>query len=211
MNFALYKPMLRDFLIANGADVHEGLCLCFNPGHNETEGSCQIDEKKFHCYGCGIDGDIYDAVRILKGIDSREEQYKYVENFFGNGSKNISAVAHASAPEKENFTANPACCEKLEKYLNGFSTAKKEISNFLDTRAKNSTYGKILEYPAAIKNNLLQYFYYWPGFDIASREIGFDTLRGAGIPLVNRKTGKSSWDHSGVIIKLATGYKLHYN
>jgi hypothetical protein len=100
--------------------------------------------------------------------------------------------------------------EVLEVYLRKNPAAEKEIKRFLADRANYSTDGAVKMYPDVLVPFFLEQFFYWPGFDIAVKDLGRDVLRGAGIPLVNRNTQRSSWEHSGVVMRLGTGYKLHY-
>jgi hypothetical protein len=53
-------------------------------------------------------------------------------------------------------------------------------------------------------------FFYWLGLDEVIKYLGKDVLKKCGIPLVNHNRGHSTWEHSGVVMRLGTGYKLHY-
>lgn len=60
-------------------------------GKNGT-GALQIDKKrggvKWHCFSCGLDGDIYDFAGQLHHTQDKIEQYKIVSEFFqGNSSR----------------------------------------------------------------------------------------------------------------------------
>lgn len=35
---------------------HNGMCCC--PFHGDKNPSMKVDEKRFHCFGCGEDGDV---------------------------------------------------------------------------------------------------------------------------------------------------------
>jgi 5S rRNA maturation endonuclease (ribonuclease M5) len=164
----------------------------------------------FHCYGdCGIDGDIYDAVEILEGIKDKKEQFLFLEKLF-DGGKQAPPAPPAAAREKESFTPDPAAQSELEKHLNNNPAAEKEIIKFLDMRALVSSKGLIQAYPDTLIPAMVKNFFYWPGLDVLRGELDADLLRRAGIPLQNPKTGIAWWDHSGVILKLGKGYKLHY-
>jgi len=45
-----------------------GFCSC--PWHPERSGSCHVDDRKgyFHCFGCGVSGDHFDALQHFRGI-----------------------------------------------------------------------------------------------------------------------------------------------
>ena len=47
---------LRDLFEREGHHINgQGFCLC--PFHEERTPSCKVDESRFHCFGCGADGD----------------------------------------------------------------------------------------------------------------------------------------------------------
>ena len=100
MNYDLYKSHLWQYLNAKGIKTQKGSICCFNPAHNDPNPSCKLDEESFYCFGCGAKGDIYDAVALLEGIESRTEQYKFVEQFCG-GHFEPKPVARAEKSEDE--------------------------------------------------------------------------------------------------------------
>ena len=210
MNFDKYKNRLIEYLRIKGIKAERGLVRCFNPEHEDRNPSCELFDDHFVCYSgnCGIHGDIYDAVGILEGITDKKEQFKAVEAAFGSGYTPIKQSEKQTA-KKETFTPDDAACAAFEKYLAGNKKSENQIRSFLQTRA-NVTRGSGTNYPSGIVDNLVKYFFYWPGYDIASAEAGIAVLRGAGVPLPHPQKGYSSWQHSGVVIKLGSGYKLHY-
>jgi len=210
MNFDKYKNRLIEYLRIKGVKAERGLIRCFNPEHKDRNPSCELFDDHFVCYSgnCGIHGDIYDAAGILEGIADKKEQFKTVEKTFG-GSFIPSDQPEKQPVGKEIFTPDAAACAAFEKYLAGNKKAEDQIRNFLQTRASVNRSGGS-SYPPGIENNLVKYFFYWPGYDIASAEAGTDVLRGAGVPLPHPIKGYSSWQHSGVVIKLGSGYKLQY-
>jgi hypothetical protein len=214
MDFSRYKNRLKDYLHLKGIEVNaEGFCLCF--AHSENTPSCKIDDSHFHCFGCGADGDIYDAVGILEGITDVDEKiqnvkrFQFVENLFNGGAMPLPAPG-SNKKERENFTADPAAQTKFENYLNKNPAAEKEIIKFLNIRAAASSLGLCQKYPDDLIPAMVKNFYYWPGLTTVRQDLGADLLRRAGIPLKNPNTGIAWWDHSGVLLKLGRGYKLHY-
>jgi hypothetical protein len=214
LDFDRYKNRLLDYLRMRGIDVSQNPIHCFSPDHDDKNPSCQISENHFHCHSgsCGIDGDIYDAIGILEGIKERKEQYLFAERIFDGAGAGSQFRPHPEKkePEKEKFIRDTAADELLESYLSKNPAAEKAIINFLKQRAVISTQGAVQDYPADILSVLVKYFFYWPGLDLVRRDLDVDILRRCGIPLAHPKTGISSWEHSGVIVKLGTGYKLHY-
>jgi hypothetical protein len=42
------------------------------PFHAEKSGSCSVEEKKFHCFGCGAGSDVFDYWEKSRGLSKRE-------------------------------------------------------------------------------------------------------------------------------------------
>ncbi|GHV79170.1 hypothetical protein AGMMS49944_09610 [Spirochaetia bacterium] len=215
MDFNRYKHRLQEYLRSRGVDAKTGLIRCFSPDHEDRDPSCQLTEESYFCHSgkCGINGDIYDAIGILEGIPERKDQYLFAEKFFDGGptySAPRPAPPKKETEETETYTTDTEAEKTLETYLQKNPRAGEAIRAFIKQRAAASTFGGISDYPQAVAEAMIQYFYYWPGFDIARQDLGIDILRRCNIPLVNQKTGYSSWEHSGVLVKLGTGYKLHY-
>jgi len=84
MDLEKYKPRLFDYLKSKKLNPVLGVNTCFNPAHEDKNPSCLLTANFFHCYSgtCGITGDIYDAVRILEGIEGIKEQYLFLEKLF---------------------------------------------------------------------------------------------------------------------------------
>ena len=65
----LLKPMLSRYLESKGINTHSHF-LCFNPEHQETQGSMSLygeHRDNFHCFGCLQGGDIFSAAHLLEG------------------------------------------------------------------------------------------------------------------------------------------------
>ena len=158
MNYNLYKGKLIEYLQLRGIKeaAPRAMIHCFNPSHtDDNTPSCQLSEDHFHCYGCGIDGDIYDACEIIDGIKKKSEQYKAIESVF-NGTVKPSIYIPA---KNTTFTPDPTAQKRLESYLSKNKAAKQEILTFLNTRAISSTNKQIAQYPDEIRKNLAEYFF----------------------------------------------------
>lgn len=55
-----------------------GMCVC--PFHNDKNPSMKVD-RRFHCFGCQVDGDVIDFVARLYGITGREAALRLVQDF----------------------------------------------------------------------------------------------------------------------------------
>jgi phage/plasmid-associated DNA primase len=212
-DFDKYKPKLKDYLRQKNVDFSINPTHCFNlSGHKnrDVNPSLQIWDESFRCYGCDIHGDIYDAVEILEGIRDKKEQYDFVVKFCGGAPVTpIAPYKSVCGKEGEEFEPDIAAMNELENFLGKNVAAAEQIKKFLCERAEVSVPG-VSEYPADIQDFMIKQFFYWPGLDDVRKHLANDILKKCGVPLVNPKTGRSSWEHSGVIMRIGTGYKLHY-
>ena len=55
-----------------------GMCVC--PFHNDKNPSMKVD-KRFHCFGCGADGDVINFVQKLYGMDAKAAAHKLISDF----------------------------------------------------------------------------------------------------------------------------------
>lgn len=55
-----------------------GMAVC--PFHNDKNPSMKVD-KRFHCFGCGADGDVIDFTAKLYGLGLKESAVKLAEDF----------------------------------------------------------------------------------------------------------------------------------
>lgn len=60
------EVQMGDLLIGEKPN-HAGFIRC--PFHNEKTASCKIEKNRFHCFGCGADGDVIDWVMKMEGKD----------------------------------------------------------------------------------------------------------------------------------------------
>jgi phage/plasmid-associated DNA primase len=210
-DFKRYKPRLKEYLQHRGVNIDINPAHCFNAGahkHSDRDPSLQLSDEKFHCHGCGVSGDIYDAVGVLEGIVDKKEQYLFIERFFGDIG--LSTPPLHKPQKQDSFTPDTDAQICFENYLERNVKAQEMIRAFLKQRAQVSTGGMLNDYPEDMLPFLEKQFFYWNGLDLALKEIGKDTLKRAGIPLVNPQKGYSTWGRSGVVMRLGRGYKLHY-
>ncbi|MDR0663650.1 MAG: toprim domain-containing protein, partial [Spirochaetaceae bacterium] len=217
IDFDKYKPRLKELLKRYHVDLSISPTHCFNKGghkHGDANPSLQIFDDSFKCHGCGIHGDIYDAVGILEGITRQKAQYEFVEKLFGGGVS-VQPVEQqfnkeGRGKEEAKFQPDAGVCKKLEEYLRKNKAAPEMIKRFLDDRAQATTNYGISEYPSDVEKYIVEQLMYWPGLAEVRKDFGNDNLKKIGVPLVNPNTGYSLWDHSGVVMRLGAGYKLHY-
>ncbi|MDR2734279.1 MAG: toprim domain-containing protein [Spirochaetota bacterium] len=208
MNFDLYKNRLKEYLAHKGVDVSKSPTHCFNSGahrHGDATPSCQLWKDSFKCHGCGITGDIYDAVGLLEDITDKKAQFEFVEKFFG-GARDAAAAPRSTG---EDFAPDAAAMRVFEDYLAKNPQAQGKIRAFLRERAQASV-PSASAYPVGVEEYILSKLFYWPGLAEAKKHLSAALLKNCGIPLVHPTTGHSTWESPGVVMKLGTGYKLHY-
>lgn len=73
---------IREVLSAYGYEINRaGYIAC--PFHSEKTASCKVyeNENKFHCFGCGADGDIFSFVQKIFNIDFKQAMLRINEDF----------------------------------------------------------------------------------------------------------------------------------
>ena len=84
---------LRDVFNFYGINVAtNGFCNCFI--HNERTPSCKVHSNRYHCFGCGESGDIFNFIQKLFNLDFQEAMHKLNDDFALNlplGTKRITA------------------------------------------------------------------------------------------------------------------------
>ena len=55
-----------------------GMACC--PFHNDKHPSMKVD-KRFHCFGCGADGDVINFVQKMFSMDAKQAAFKLIDDF----------------------------------------------------------------------------------------------------------------------------------
>lgn len=58
-----------------------GMACC--PFHNDKHPSMKVD-KRFHCFGCGADGDVINFVQKMFSMDAKQAAFKLIDDFHLN-------------------------------------------------------------------------------------------------------------------------------
>ena len=70
----------RQIVEAYGIHVrHNGMCCC--PFHGDKNPSMKVDDKRYHCFGCGEDGDVIQFVARYFDLSRYEAAKKLSEDF----------------------------------------------------------------------------------------------------------------------------------
>jgi hypothetical protein len=183
IDFPEYKLRLKELLRQYGVDISLNPAHCFNQSghkHGDANPSLQLFDDSFKCHGCGIQGDIYDAVEILEGISDKKAQFEFVEKFFGGGV-DIKPLKPFDKEEWKKETAkfrpDAGICKRFEEYLQKNKAAPKAVKTFLDKRARESSGGAMSAYPADVEKYIIGQLFYWPGLTDARNDFGSDDLK----------------------------------
>jgi hypothetical protein len=131
-------------------------------GHKNGDAnpSLQIREDGFKCYGCGIQGDIYDAVEILEGITDKKGQYDFIERFCGGAPVTpITPYKSVWGKDGENVKLDTSTMEELENFLKKNAATREQVKKFLCKRALESVKDAV-EYPADVRDFIIDRLYY---------------------------------------------------
>ena len=66
---------LQEVFQRDGHELNrQGMCSC--PFHEDSTPSCKVDDHRFHCFGCGADGDVIDYIQRRDTCDFKEAAAK---------------------------------------------------------------------------------------------------------------------------------------
>ena len=203
IDFTRYKPRLIEYLATvcgtNAQNNVNFRCPLHDDGDTPDKWSAIVrNNQSMTCYGCGFHGDIYDLCGEITGETNIAEQYKSVARTFGDIAENgiykpYTPPKYIPKPEPV-FTPDLEALRKIDAWLAGQKDFYLEqIASFFHTRGV----------PAELVGSCVSQVFYWPGYGLALRGVGKETLDNAGIP-------ERAFIPAGVIVRLAVGYKLHY-
>ncbi len=203
IDFQRYKPRLIEYLVTVcGTQAQNGVnfrCPLHDDGDTPDKWSAIVrNNQSMTCYGCGFHGDIYDLCGEVTGETNIAEQYRSVARSFGDIAENgtykpYTPPKHIPKPEPV-FAPDPESLRKVDAWLASQKDFYLEqIASFFHTR----------NIPADLVPSCVSQVFYWPGYGLALRGVGKETLDKAGIP-------ERALIPAGVIVRLAVGYKLHY-
>ena len=112
----------RDAAIFYGIKVsRNGMCCC--PFHPDKHPSMKVDNR-FHCFGCGADGDVINFVERMDGLAPIDAAKKLATDFWIPITNTPTAFTPAikTAIEKQN---------KEKEQLRAFQLYKRDALNFL--------------------------------------------------------------------------------
>jgi hypothetical protein len=190
MDFLKYKDRLEEYVKRCGYEVSEkGNTRCFLSTHptDDKKPSMKFYGDRFKCFGCDQSGDIFDMAGLINGTTDKAEQYKIVESTFGD---TFIPPSNKDKPQKKKPEIDTKAAEIITNYMR--EQAELHQDKLLE-------FAKFRKYSARFAS----VFGYWPGNNQAIKDVGQETLTGAGIP-------DKTWKFPGVIVKYSIGYKLMF-
>lgn len=107
---------------------HNGMTCC--PFHSDHNPSMKVDDR-FHCFGCGEDGDVIDFTAKLFGVGLKEAAQRIASDF-GIGYDNSSVPQKPSINRKlkavQEKQAEQQCFNTLCDYCHLLRTARTELA-----------------------------------------------------------------------------------
>jgi hypothetical protein len=85
------------------------------PFHEEKSGSCKVEEKKFHCFGCGAGTDVFDYWERSRGISKKDAMDQLA-----------SLAGIAPLADYQPATVRPARRPKVEEVILPLTTEERE-------------------------------------------------------------------------------------
>lgn len=105
-----------------------GMIAC--PFHNDRTPSMKVD-KRFHCFGCGADGDAVDFVSRLFELPSKEAAMKLADDFGiaydRNGKPSIVAKIREPTAKQKFEAEEKLCFRVLSDYFHKLERGKRTM------------------------------------------------------------------------------------
>lgn len=91
------------------------------PFHNDRTPSMKVD-KRFHCFGCGADGDVIDFTARLYGLDTKSAAEKLAADFqipytHNKRKETVKKFVREKSEEQMYRELEQKCCRVLSDYL----------------------------------------------------------------------------------------------
>ena len=106
-----------------------GMAVC--PFHQDKNPSMKLD-RRFHCFGCGADGDAVDIVSRLFGLPSKEAAMKLADDFGiaydRNGKPPVVAKIREPTPEQIYQQEENHCYKVLTDYFHSLRAWKQQYA-----------------------------------------------------------------------------------
>lgn len=188
MDFKKYKNRLKEYLSSKGYSNFNNNISC--PFHKDKNPSMKVYDEIAKCFSGCDKKDIYDFVGLFENLNTKVEQFKFVEKMYGDSISDY---------KEKKFEIDIEAYNKVYEYI------KKQIKT-----KKGQDYIKRFTTFRKYDKNFSRYFGYWNGLNEAKKELSIEILEKAGIPLPEKDKKYSSWSPQGVVCKFENGFKLLY-
>ena len=132
------REFLSDYLASQGFDNLTNF-HCIHPDHNDGNPSCGVlaDRTHFHCLGCGITGDIFDAVHFLEGKPIGGMGF-ITDNLLYLGELFNVPIELAELSDEDAFKINTYnAYKKTAEIVSDFSVLREDIEAEVEKRGWN--------------------------------------------------------------------------
>lgn len=108
-----------------------GMACC--PFHNDKTPSMKLDQR-YHCFGCGVDGDVIDFTAALYGLGKKEAAVQLANDFglsyekWKPQKKNRKPKPRQKSPEEQFQEAQRRCFRVLADYFHLLRTWKNDYA-----------------------------------------------------------------------------------
>jgi len=94
-----------------------GQANCIFPGHEDSTPSLSVENnQKFKCFGCGLQGDIFDVIKYKEGVEDSKGQKGRIEEILGLSSENFKpAKSPGNGKKKVSACTKDSIYSKAEK------------------------------------------------------------------------------------------------
>ena len=117
-----------------------GMACC--PFHHDKTPSMKLD-RRYHCFGCGADGDVIDFTAALYGLGKKEAAVQLAQDFgfsyedWKPPGKAKKPKPRQKSPEEQFQEAKSRCFRILADYLHLLRAWRKEYANGKEVDIKN--------------------------------------------------------------------------
>lgn len=132
-----------------------GMCVC--PFHNDKNPSMKID-RRYHCFGCQVDGDVIDFVSRLHGTGTKEAALMLAQDFSvpyedkaPTGRSRPRPKAPPETPEQQFKRMERHCFRVLSDYYHLLRRWEKDYAPQTPEEAWNPLFTEALQNKAKIE------------------------------------------------------------
>ena len=156
-----------------------GMACC--PFHNDKTPSMKLD-RRYHCFGCGADGDVIDFTAALYGLGKKEAAVQLAQDFglsyedWKPPGKAKKPKPRQKSPEEQFQEAKNRCFRILADYLHLLRAWRKEYAPHSPEEAFHPRFIEALQKQDQVEY-LLDVLLFPENFILRKRKIPFRTVK----------------------------------